>query len=547
VRYEYDDFDRLATTSFMGRELKYNYNPVTSRLTGTSLALNGGIAKTEFTYKDTEIVGTGNLLAGNVTQMRHTLPNGQVTEFDYSYKQGSGNIESISVNDAPQHTYEYDKIGQLIRDNTTTYSYNLGGNLTHINGVERFKYGQNTAWKDQLTEADGKTLTYDALGNLKTYDGSTYIWQKGSQLTAIFGAVNAAYTYDYTGLRSSKTVGAARTEYLWAGDLLMAQIGSDGNTITWSYDQGGTMLGFSWTSNGVTEYFYYVRSLQGDVVKILNDNGDEVGTYEYDAWGNITSILGAMAFVNPIRYRGYYYDSETGYYYCQSRYYNPVWCRWISADAYMDTRDGILGTNMYAYCQGDPVNSLDSSGSFKKEMHREWTEKWAYDFFSEQGFAEELAEDYAKTFAKANANVDLFQTPINIFSPMSQSWHFNINSESGGMDSRLQRYNESYARARDFAKDGDTNSMLKELGRGLHARQDMITHTGQYGNIRETIYVSGGTDIYGFTRLVPVVFYRHPTNMGIDDFEEGDAKFDAAYKETIFVLKQFMRLMELYN
>jgi len=63
-----------------------------------------------------------------------------------------------------------------------------------------------------------------------------------------------------------------------------------------------------------------------------------------------------------IRYRGYYWDVETGYYYCQSRYYNPEWCRWISADAFWDTGDGVLGTNMYAYCHNDPVNLADPSG-----------------------------------------------------------------------------------------------------------------------------------------------------------------------------------------
>jgi RHS repeat-associated protein len=95
--------------------------------------------------------------------------------------------------------------------------------------------------------------------------------------------------------------------------------------------------------------------------------GAVVATYAYDAWGKILDIQEFSEYtigrLNPIRYRGYYYDTETGYYYCQSRYYNPQWCRWISADVYFDTQDGILGTNMYAYCQGDPVNRYDPSGA----------------------------------------------------------------------------------------------------------------------------------------------------------------------------------------
>jgi RHS repeat-associated protein len=122
------------------------------------------------------------------------------------------------------------------------------------------------------------------------------------------------------------------------------------------------MVGF--TLNG-TPYFY-IRNLQNDVVGIYNSAGAIVVKYSYDAWGKLLDIVDTSGYnigaLNPILYRGYYYDTETGYYYCQSRYYNPIWCRWISADVYMDTVDGVLGTNMYAYCQNDAVNKWDPSG-----------------------------------------------------------------------------------------------------------------------------------------------------------------------------------------
>ena len=122
------------------------------------------------------------------------------------------------------------------------------------------------------------------------------------------------------------------------------------------------MVGFTW--NGAP--YFYIRNTQGDVVGIYDVDGAIKAWYTYDAWGKILDIWQADGYtvgeLNPIRYRGYYYDTETDYYYCQSRYYNPEWCRWISADALMDTKIGILGTNMYAYCNNDPINLVDPSG-----------------------------------------------------------------------------------------------------------------------------------------------------------------------------------------
>ena len=70
-------------------------------------------------------------------------------------------------------------------------------------------------------------------------------------------------------------------------------------------------------------YYYYDKNVLGDVMAIRDDNGNVVATYKYDAWGNITEQSGSMANVNPFRYRGYYYDVETGFYYLQTRYYDP--------------------------------------------------------------------------------------------------------------------------------------------------------------------------------------------------------------------------------
>lgn len=117
---------------------------------------------------------------------------------------------------------------------------------------------------------------------------------------------------------------------------------------------------------GATNTYYYLRNLQGDVVGIYNTSGTKVGGYAYDAWGNCTITLdtNGIASRNPIRYRGYYYDSETGFYYLNSRYYSPEWRRFISPDdtAFLDP-ENVNGLNLYCYCGNDPVNYADPSGN----------------------------------------------------------------------------------------------------------------------------------------------------------------------------------------
>ncbi len=96
-----------------------------------------------------------------------------------------------------------------------------------------------------------------------------------------------------------------------------------------------------------------------------------VAFYEYDPWGKLLSVKDAsgnaitsathIANINPIRYRGYYYDTESGFYYLRSRYYDPEICRFISADNTLSTND-LLGCNLFAYCSNDPINRIDPTG-----------------------------------------------------------------------------------------------------------------------------------------------------------------------------------------
>lgn len=116
-----------------------------------------------------------------------------------------------------------------------------------------------------------------------------------------------------------------------------------------------------------TELYYYFVSAQGDVSAILDSGGKIAASYDYDAWGNCTvynSSDAAIGDLNPLRYRGYYYDAETGFYYLQSRYYDFANCRFINADTFATTdANGFLSANMFAYCENNPIMRTDETGN----------------------------------------------------------------------------------------------------------------------------------------------------------------------------------------
>ena len=134
----------------------------------------------------------------------------------------------------------------------------------------------------------------------------TLTWQNGRQLATLSKAgLTANYTYDESGLRTSKTVNGITTEYYWNGSILLAQKTGD-SCLHFLYDEDGALVGF----NNETKTYIYTRNAQGDIVSITDIATETVvATYTYDSWGNVLTGTGTMAEVNPFRYRGYYYDS----------------------------------------------------------------------------------------------------------------------------------------------------------------------------------------------------------------------------------------------
>ena len=139
----------------------------------------------------------------------------------------------------------------------------------------------------------------------------------------------------------------------------------DTTTLDFFYDESGRPFAFNYTPEGSTpNTYYYILNLQGDVVQIIDEGGVLQAEYVYSPWGEIISAEGDLAEINPLRYRGYYYDSETGFYYLQSRYYDPENHRFINADSYLSTGRGTVAQNMYAYADNSPVMNTDSCGNY---------------------------------------------------------------------------------------------------------------------------------------------------------------------------------------
>ena len=142
--------------------------------------------------------------------------------------------------------------------------------------------------------------------------------------------------------------------------------------IYYLYDTLGNLSAIRYADGTVDHLYYAVCNSRGDVEAFYNGSGTLRARYIYDSWGNVIKAVdgngkeitdkNSVAYINPIRYRGYYFDSETGLYYLKSRYYDPQVGRFINADGLVSTGQGILGNNMFAYCNNNPVNNVDPTG-----------------------------------------------------------------------------------------------------------------------------------------------------------------------------------------
>ena len=330
------------------------------------LQLGTGFVSRQFHYHAGEVtqehIDAGKLKSTATTQLvsRIVLSDGRSIAYAYDAEERITKVTD-SVDGVTEYTY--DALGQLLaetKDGETinTMVYDNYGNIVSKNG-KTYTYGDEK-WKDLLTKVGDTTITYDAQGNPTSYLGHTLTWEKGRQLKSFD---NTQYTYNANGIRTSKTVNGVMHHYTLDGAKILKEAWGS-NTIIPMYDNEDCVCGIIYNDAP----YYFFKNLQGDVIAIVDKDAQTVAKYSYDAWGVCTisqdSSDCGIATVNPFRYRGYYYDSEIGMYYLQTRYYDPSVGRFVNGDnPVLESAAGIIREcNIYMYCNNCPIMGSDSYG-----------------------------------------------------------------------------------------------------------------------------------------------------------------------------------------
>ena len=383
IAYNYDGFKRV-------NQKTYNFclaNSSTGEYTNT---LSYTFVNSQWhPDRTSSLVHTVTSKVNNYAAVTYTY------EYDYN-----GNVTKITLSNGTEYRYVYDELGQLIREDNTVanktyvYTYDNAGNIltkhiyaltaagvTPTSAQSTYNYGYNdTSWGDKLTSYRGVSFTYDEIGNpLTYYNGSnyTFTWENGRQLSTLTRGSYYSLSFEYNdeGIRTSKISNGVEHIYHLNGSLIMSEEWSS-NLVLYIYDTDGSPIGMQYRNTsyaeGVFDTYWYEKNLQGDIVAVYDEDGTKLVTYTYDAWGNCTVSYpnngsSSTAIYNPFRYRGYYLDTETGFYYLNSRYYDPAIGRFITADKFSTikaTSFDLTDKNLYAYCDNNPVTRRDDGGAF---------------------------------------------------------------------------------------------------------------------------------------------------------------------------------------
>lgn len=388
-KYGEDDYNSYTIPSFLqsntglyDARMIYNSNNYYNDIYEINLNQNPSLS---FNYTDMD---TGNLLTHMNTTLLYSNLDNTTEGYYYDYYEAT---------DGFFYTVRFRVV------------IKVGNPVSGYNTPEEYvSYNYDSQWKDQLESytvlKDGTThtsqITYDNQGNpteITNFEYNETIYEKaeldweGRQLinikvynSSLAVVSEIDYTYNDQGLRTLKIIDTdgdgiqdEKYEYKLSGSQLIAEVKFDFDDLSqdwdliykviYSYDYNGSFIGLSFVSGTGTPIDYIaVTNVQGDVTHLLTAYGTEVVHYQYDAYGNLVSVTGALASsigqYNSIRYKSYKYDTDISMYYLNSRYYNPEIARFINADGIIGEAGQVQSSNMYAYCMNNPIMNVDSNG-----------------------------------------------------------------------------------------------------------------------------------------------------------------------------------------
>ena len=322
---------------------------------------------------------------------------------------------------------------------------------------------------------------------------------------------NVTYTYGADGVRKSK----GNTEYIYDGDKLLAERWGS-QEIEYIYGMDG-IIGFLYS--GII--YYYKKNLQGDVIEVKKYNPiaetvSTVARYVYDAYGNHKILLdtNGIGTLNPIRYRGYYYDVETGLYYLINRYYDPEIGRFISPDKISAINPGVVnGVNLYCYCYNSPVKYVDYVGNMPVSI----------DVISN-------LISYSTDFAHY-----VVDQVLNVTSPLTMQEAKKIARKEGHVKSAREIIRERNSDISDLTKSRERlKKFSKNFGRAMLAvdiawslaeniasgSDDWISDTIIDAGISIAIYAIGAFPLFGWAAAIAATVVTYYFDEEIEEFKD---------------------------
>ena len=316
--------------------------------------------------KDTNKIGREEIYVNNKSYINNEISydekqrviKEETREFTYTQE---GYIKTDSKNSV---SYEYDNLGNIVKKNEGgieyTYKYLNNNRLKSVESnnkkINISYYESNPLYPSLIERSEGEKREEIKLS------------YEGRRLSIVeIGTKKYLYKYDSLGQRVIKEEGNNKERYQYQ-DGRIKQVEKEGEySLIYSYSSNGIIQSVSEISNKDIKTYFYLIDIIGNIVGLVDENGNIVVEYDYSSYGKVEVKKDTVGISKKdhIRYKGYIYDEETKLYYLISRYYDPEIGRFISPDSveYIEP-SCISGLNLYVYCCNDPINMYDPSGNF---------------------------------------------------------------------------------------------------------------------------------------------------------------------------------------